>query len=286
MELLCSSTKPTKNARLRFTMQNDLDILRQVLVENPFEDPSRWQSINNSINAITGKDFSVRATREHTEYLLKLFAKEDLSKLRKSGTEESYLEKERLLQEITDLKRDFCNKSILKPKLNITSKSKKEGSKTREAALVNCSNKSSLIAVTNITPSNIETQVDDNQDCQIVDIENLHSNPDSPLNPEESSSSSSTLLVPYKSRKRNYNDQQVKSDILKYLRERSDKENRLKEQQIEIENKRIQLKEQKLLLEEQKYQIEKEERLSLIENMKNQQQLLANVIAQLTTNKN
>ncbi|KAL1487938.1 hypothetical protein ABEB36_015321 [Hypothenemus hampei] len=180
MELLCSSTKPTKNARLRFTMQNDLDILRQVLVENPFEDPSRWQSINNSINAITGKDFSVRATREHTEYLLKLFAKEDLSKLRNS----------------------------------------------------------------------------------------------------------STLLVPYKSRKRNYNDQQVKSDILKYLRERGDKENRLKEQQIEIENKRIQLKEQRLLLEEQKYQIEKEERLSLIENMKNQQQLLANVIAQLTTNKN
>ncbi|KAH8028089.1 hypothetical protein HPB51_013136 [Rhipicephalus microplus] len=62
------------------------------------------------MNLALGKGFSVRALRERLDLLMAQFLANDRASLRKSGTEEEYEEKERLLQEISSLARDFGHK--------------------------------------------------------------------------------------------------------------------------------------------------------------------------------
>ncbi|KAF5272260.1 hypothetical protein FQR65_LT17475 [Abscondita terminalis] len=63
-----------------------------------------------------------------------LWAKEDRSNIRKSGTEEEYDEKEVLLQQVTDLSREFRGKT--KP-INVTpNKAKIIGSDIRNIAVI------------------------------------------------------------------------------------------------------------------------------------------------------
>ncbi|KAH7963648.1 hypothetical protein HPB52_022316 [Rhipicephalus sanguineus] len=59
------------------------------------------------MNFALGKVFSARALRERLDLLLAQFIANDRASLRKSGTEEEYEEKERLLQEICSLAKDF-----------------------------------------------------------------------------------------------------------------------------------------------------------------------------------
>ncbi|KAH7971957.1 hypothetical protein HPB52_004488 [Rhipicephalus sanguineus] len=66
--------------RLYFSITYDLALLREVNAHNPFQDPSRWEGIVKNMNFALGKV---------------------------SGTEEEYEEKERLLQEICSLAKDF-----------------------------------------------------------------------------------------------------------------------------------------------------------------------------------
>ncbi|KAL3203819.1 hypothetical protein MRX96_053160 [Rhipicephalus microplus] len=63
------------------------------------------------MNLALGKVFSVRALRERLDLLMAQFLANDRASLRKSGTEEEYDEKERLLQEVCRLARDFGYKN-------------------------------------------------------------------------------------------------------------------------------------------------------------------------------
>ncbi|KAL3187340.1 hypothetical protein MRX96_004587 [Rhipicephalus microplus] len=67
--------------------------------------------IVKNMNLALGKVFSVRALRERLDLLMAQFLANDRASLRKSGTEEEYDEKERLLQEICSLARDFGYKN-------------------------------------------------------------------------------------------------------------------------------------------------------------------------------
>lgn len=75
--------KMSKFERLRFTIHDDLVLLREVLEQNPYERHDRWKEIRETVVNFTGKAFTVRAVREHVEYLLALLAKDDRGNLRK-----------------------------------------------------------------------------------------------------------------------------------------------------------------------------------------------------------
>lgn len=72
-----------KIERIRFTINDDLSLLRQVVCLNPFEDRSIWKIICENVNKTSGKNFTVRSTREHVAHLAKLFMKEDRANLRR-----------------------------------------------------------------------------------------------------------------------------------------------------------------------------------------------------------
>ncbi|CAH1381906.1 unnamed protein product [Tenebrio molitor] len=108
-------------------------LLREVLAANPFENANEWNNIKKKLIKETTKKISRRAVREHTEHLLKLFKKSAQICESKSGTEEQYAEKEQLLQQVTDLQREFanCNK---KKKKSFKFQDLREVSKTRDMA--------------------------------------------------------------------------------------------------------------------------------------------------------
>lgn len=75
-----------KIERIRFSINDDLTLLRQVVCLNPFEDRSYWKTISENVNKVSGKNFTVRSTREHVEHLIKLFKKGDRANLRRYVT--------------------------------------------------------------------------------------------------------------------------------------------------------------------------------------------------------
>lgn len=69
--------------RLRYTMEDDIILLRQVITNNPYEDTRRWKLIQHNVYMYTHKNFSTRAIRDHVEHLIKLYIKNDLHNLKK-----------------------------------------------------------------------------------------------------------------------------------------------------------------------------------------------------------
>lgn len=72
-----------KVSRLRFSYDEDLELLRLVVAKDPYENNGEWKIIHKEIVQYTGKDFSVRALRERLQHLLKLFIKEDTTALKR-----------------------------------------------------------------------------------------------------------------------------------------------------------------------------------------------------------
>lgn len=69
--------------RLRFKVEDDLLLLRTILVENPFEDSSKWRNVQFNVCKTTGKAFTLRTIRDHVEHLMRVLSKHGRAKLRK-----------------------------------------------------------------------------------------------------------------------------------------------------------------------------------------------------------
>lgn len=78
-----AATAASACKKMRFSISDDLLLLREVVATNPYEDPSRWKDITSRVNEASGRTYSVRAVRERTERLVKLFKEEDTANLRK-----------------------------------------------------------------------------------------------------------------------------------------------------------------------------------------------------------
>jgi len=66
-----------KKERLRFSTEDDLSLLWEVLCHYPHNDARQWSIIQKIIILWSNKPFTLRAIKEHVEYLLKIWAKED-----------------------------------------------------------------------------------------------------------------------------------------------------------------------------------------------------------------
>ncbi|CAG9773544.1 unnamed protein product [Ceutorhynchus assimilis] len=60
-------------ARFRFTEEDDVHLLREVLGLNPYEDHSRWTIIQVNMIQIIGNSLSIRTLRERVQNLIKKF---------------------------------------------------------------------------------------------------------------------------------------------------------------------------------------------------------------------
>ncbi|KAH7974158.1 hypothetical protein HPB49_010593 [Dermacentor silvarum] len=71
--------------RVRFTSEDDLNLLKEVFAENPFEQTSRWRTIATNVGdaVVPAKTFSVRAVRERLDLLMAYFKARDEANLKK-----------------------------------------------------------------------------------------------------------------------------------------------------------------------------------------------------------
>ncbi|XP_077497972.1 uncharacterized protein LOC144108667 [Amblyomma americanum] len=97
-------------SRARFSVADDIELLREVRECNPFANPLKWAEIARTLSEYSAKAFTARAVRERAELLLSQYAANDRVNLRKSGTEEQYREREQLLQELIYVAREGGHK--------------------------------------------------------------------------------------------------------------------------------------------------------------------------------
>lgn len=277
-----------KIERIRFTTDDDLRLLRDVVGLNPFDDPSRWKVIQNNLCKISEKGFSLRAVREHVEHLSKLFVKEDRSNLRKSGTEEQYIEKEKLLQEIADLQREFKNKAN-KKEAKLECIIREKGIAARNQACSLDGNVAAQREETIIIDFPEYSQYDDDSnvenDLNAANVEaGENENRGSEVDDEEQTApapKNSVVFGPVRTRKQRL---PTKYGGIHYLKEKQEWERKVREKEIDLEDRKLALEERRVKLEELKFEMDKKERESrLAIELREREQNLEVAKQQLTT---
>ncbi|KAG0437999.1 hypothetical protein HPB47_017191 [Ixodes persulcatus] len=134
MDDVDSISPPLPASRRRFSIEDDLLLLSAVQDINPFSDWARWGAVTRKLNEAAGNAFTVRAVRDRCDLLIAQFRRQDRTNLRKSGTEERYAKKENLLQEISDLAREFRHLPKVLPRQAATSRAGTTGTERTQAA--------------------------------------------------------------------------------------------------------------------------------------------------------
>ncbi|XP_018305520.1 myotubularin-related protein DDB_G0290005-like [Mycetomoellerius zeteki] len=265
-----------KPERLRFTILDDLILLREVSRQNPYEEGDRWKTVAERVVNATQKNFSLRCVKEHVDHLLKIWTREGRAHLKKSGTEEQYNEKEGLLQQIQDLQKEFRRSG----KGSNAQKSRIQ----RDVTLENISDTLEVIIEEPTVPT-VATSIPSFTSSTFLPIA-------LPSPTSSSSSSSSTPLTsgsplqsptmspsrtggPIRNKIRH---DALKKSTLHFLQERHKKEVEFQEKQFHLEERRIQLEEEKFKVEkkerEARLELEIEERRQRIAVSKQKQEIL------------
>lgn len=95
------------STRFHFYPEHDIALLNQVIADRPFlagygQTDDKWNDVAKALKP-AGITATPRSLRERFKSLVELFRSEDYGNLRKSGSEELYGERERLLTEIIEL---------------------------------------------------------------------------------------------------------------------------------------------------------------------------------------
>ncbi|XP_061169194.1 uncharacterized protein LOC133178519 [Saccostrea echinata] len=88
-----------RKKQFRFSEQDDIKLLREVISRNPFKDRAKWAEISS----VLPLNIDARRVRERTVLLIEQRKKFNSCSLKKSGVDETYGEKEILLDEIIEL---------------------------------------------------------------------------------------------------------------------------------------------------------------------------------------
>ncbi|XP_012231480.1 putative uncharacterized protein DDB_G0271982 [Linepithema humile] len=267
-----------KPERLRFTILDDLILLREVSGQNPYEESDRWKIVAERVANATQKNFSLRCVKEHVDHLLKIWTREGRAHLRKSGTEEQYNEKERLLQIVQDLQKEFRRSSK-----GINSSAQKSRLQMRNVTLENISDTLEVI----IEEPSVATSISSTLPSTTL----LPISLPSPTLSSSSSSSSTpiTSISPLRSPtasplrtggpiRNKLRHDALKKSTLHFLQERHKKEVEFQEKQYHLEERRMQLEEEKFRMEkrerEARLELEIEERRQRIAVSKQKQEIL------------
>lgn len=266
-----------KPERLRFTILEDLILLREVLRQNPYEESDRWKAVAEHVVNATQKNFSLRCVKEHVDHLLKIWAREGHAHLRKSGTEEQYNEKERLLQQVQDLQREF--------RCSSKSNAQKSRMQTREVTMENISDTLEVIIEEPVVATSLSLSSLPLSSSTLLPIalpsptsssSSSSSIPQTSASPLRSPATSpSRTIGPIRNKMRH---DTMKKSTLQFLQERHKKEVEFQEKQFRLEERRIQLEEDKFRIEkkerEARLELEIEERRQRISVSKQKQEIL------------
>ncbi|XP_072765286.1 uncharacterized protein [Anoplolepis gracilipes] len=266
-----------KPERLRFTILEDLILLREVLRQNPYEESDRWKAVAEHVVNATQKNFSLRCVKEHVDHLLKIWAREGHAHLRKSGTEEQYNEKERLLQQVQDLQREF--------RCSSKSNAQKSRMQTREVTMENISDTLEVIIEEPVVATSLPLSSLPLSSSTLLPIalpsptsssSSSSSIPQTSASPLRSPATSpSRTIGPIRNKMRH---DTMKKSTLQFLQERHKKEVEFQEKQFRLEERRIQLEEDKFRIEkkerEARLELEIEERRQRISVSKQKQEIL------------
>ncbi|EFN86835.1 uncharacterized protein LOC105181052 [Harpegnathos saltator] len=268
-----------KPERLRFTILDDLILLREVSGQNPYEESDRWKIVAERVVKATQKNFSLRCVKEHVDHLLKIWAREGRAHLRKSGTEEQYNEKEQLLQQVQDLQKEFRRTSK-----SGNSNAQKSASQARDVTfeVENIFDNLEVIIEEPAVGMSISSSLPSSTFLPVALPSPTLSSSSSSSNPLTSASplrspntSPSRTGGPIRNKTRRDG---LRKSTLQFLQERHKKEVEFQEKQFHLEERRIQLEEEKFRMErrerEARLELEIEERRQRIAVSKQKQEIL------------
>ncbi|KAL1513763.1 hypothetical protein ABEB36_003131 [Hypothenemus hampei] len=98
--------------RLRFTVEQDMQLLLEIIRLNPFEDGDRWLEVHENFVNACNVPFSLRTCKDHASHLLNLHLK-DAIKIRPRETPKEFEQKRKYLNQILEL-RSQCGGEVLK----------------------------------------------------------------------------------------------------------------------------------------------------------------------------
>ncbi|XP_012536304.1 stress response protein NST1 [Monomorium pharaonis] len=266
-----------KPERLRFTILDDLILLREVSQQNPYEESDRWKIVAERVVSATQKNFSLRCVKEHVDHLLKIWAREGRADLRncRPGTEQQYNEKEELLQQVQDLQREFrrTSKGSNAQKSRIQKDVKLENisdtleviieEPTMVTSIPSSFMSSTLLPLALPSPTSSSSSLSSTRSAELVDSLRI------------SPTTSSRTGGPIRNK---VHHNALKKSTLNFLHERHKKDVEFQEKHLRLEERRIQLEEEKFRMErkerEARLELEIEERRQKIAMSKQKQEIL------------
>ncbi|VEN39277.1 unnamed protein product [Callosobruchus maculatus] len=254
--------------RLRFSESDDVVLLREVVGQNPFDNPMLWAIVQKNVKSLTKKDFSLRTIKEHLGLIIKLWLKEidDLKDYR-SGMIYQLTEKQTLCAEVYNLMKEF-KYEVKKTKLNKTlNTSKTLGVTAREeAAKSNELNNTEIDYVDHdihIDNTSVGTCIEDNNYDSNDDVGSNVSNiplleqcePQSVITPDGRRIPLCTRKSDVLDHNRKGPNKGLKGQHLFYLNNYNKQYFTLRDKEIQLEEKKLALEERKLRLAEQQFEL-------------------------------
>ncbi|KAK7874053.1 hypothetical protein R5R35_004603 [Gryllus longicercus] len=89
--------------RLRFSEADDMVLLRRVAALNPYKCSALWKDVTQMVAVRTGKNFSVRSIREHTDLLMNTYSLRGMEACLKRAPCDMREKKKQLLQKVLEI---------------------------------------------------------------------------------------------------------------------------------------------------------------------------------------
>lgn len=96
----------TPERRLRFSVEQDMQLLGEVVRQNPFEDIDRWREVHENFVNECNVPFSLRTCKDHCNHLLNLYLKDAL-KARPKESPDEFAKKQKYLDQILEMRRQY-----------------------------------------------------------------------------------------------------------------------------------------------------------------------------------
>ncbi|CAH2001775.1 unnamed protein product [Acanthoscelides obtectus] len=94
--------KPYIKHRLRFKEHDDLALLREILSNNPYENPHLWDVVQENVFRLTGKKFSLKTLKDHAQLLIQQWLNEAKTLEDGSVVQDPYSEKSHLCYQVNE----------------------------------------------------------------------------------------------------------------------------------------------------------------------------------------
>ncbi|CAH1100039.1 unnamed protein product [Psylliodes chrysocephalus] len=256
--------------RLRFTYEDDIVLLREVVSRNPFQNSDMWEEVKTSVFQVTKKLFSIKTIRQHIQLLLDQWIEKEKNNQKSSGVEEPYSERDVLLQEVKDFveedKQIKCTKLQNKKAQKMITESAKELRTEMAVSFYEANINNSIIDHNYVSNSQvIIEECDMNEDFEMASTSNKNNGqPSNSILVDEIANETprkklcpniKNVLGPI--RKRAKKTTYMRKTGLDYLKEKNSKELELEEKRLNIEERKVTVSERSIALAEKKFEFER-----------------------------